>query len=130
LSAIDELAATFSGNSRVLVVSEREVDLHSLAGENHLYLLKLIEGSLAAGGRGGGLGERRIVSVTHYVYRNGACEKVFQTEEESLVAKFEVPYHVARMPMKMRDGAEQVGYGVIDPDVVKVYLKAEGASAP
>jgi hypothetical protein len=122
LSPIDELSDLLSGASRVIMIVERDVDLRSLGGENNLFVLKIAEGSLAAGGRGGGFGERRVVSVKLFHYRDGACEKLFETEEEPKLAAFEVPYHVARMPFVRRDGTDGMGYGVVEPDLVREYM--------
>lgn len=118
MSAVDELTQLLSGGARVVVLAQRDVDLQSIAAENNLFLLRLAEGSLAAGGRGGGFGERRVVNVSLYRYSEGACEKLFETEDAAKVAEFEVPYHVARMPMTLRDGTEIMGYGVVDPELV------------
>jgi len=105
----------------VIVIAENDVDLKSLRGKNTLFLLKVAEGSLAAGGRGGGFGERRVVAVLAFRYEEGVCEKIFETAEEGTVSKFEVPYYVTRMPMTMSDGAESVGYGVVDPELVAAF---------
>jgi hypothetical protein len=118
LSAIDDLTQLLSGGARVVVIAQGDVDLKSLVGENSLFLLKLTEGSLAAGGRGGGFGERKVVKVSLFRWKDGDCEKVFETEDEAKVAEFEVPYYVARMPMTLRDGTESMGYGVVDPELV------------
>ncbi|MDV3277082.1 MAG: hypothetical protein LYZ69_01275 [Nitrososphaerales archaeon] len=118
MSAIDELTQLLSGGARVVVIAQRDVDLTSLAAENTLLLLKLTEGSHAAGGRGAGFGERKVVKVSLFRYGDGACEKLFDTEDEAKVAEFEVPYYVARMPMTLRDGTESMGYGVVDPELV------------
>jgi hypothetical protein len=119
MSPIEELSALLSGPSRVVVIARRDVDLRSLAGENDLVLLKMAEGSLAAGGRGGGFGERRVVMVAHFRYHDGHCEKLFETSDEGRAAEFEVPYHVARMPLTLRDGSDAMGYGVVDDEAVK-----------
>lgn len=130
LSDLDELSEMISGGSRVIVIAQRDVDLKSLAGENNLFLLKMMEGSLAAGGRGGGFGERKVVKVAHFRYHDGVCEKVFETVDEGRVSKFEIPYHVARMPMTLRDGTESIGYGVIEPELVEQFAARAGNSSP
>ncbi|TLY01697.1 MAG: hypothetical protein E6K95_06425 [Thaumarchaeota archaeon] len=121
MSPLEEISSLLSGGGRVIVIAENEVDLKSLRGKNTLFLLKVAEGSLAAGGRGGGFGERRVVAVLAFRYEEGVCEKIFETAEEGTVSKFEVPYYVTRMPMTMSDGAESVGYGVVDPELVAVF---------
>lgn len=101
------------------MIATQDVDLRSLAGDNDLVLLKMVEGSLAAGGRGGGFGERRVVMVSHFHYRDGACEKLFEASDERTAGQYEVPFHVARLPVVLQDGTQAMGYGVIDPDLVR-----------
>ena len=122
MNALDELGQLLTGPSRVVVVARGDVDLQSLAGENDLFVLVLLEGSLAAGGRGGGFGERRVVKVVQFRYSNGACEKLFEAADDSKVSEFEVPFHVARMPMTLPDGNVSMGYGVVDPDVISEFM--------
>jgi hypothetical protein len=122
MSPIEELSGLLSGPSRVIVIARRDVNLQSLAGKNDLILLKMAEGSLAAGGRGGGFGERRVVMVAHFRYRDGLCQKLFETIDEGKAAQFEVPYYVARMPLTLRDGTDAMGYGVVDEDAVSEMI--------
>jgi len=131
MSPVDELSDLLSGPARVVIVARRDVNLRSLAGENDLVLLKMGEGSLAAGGRGGGFGERRVVMVAHFRYLDGTCEKLFQTSDEGRMAEFEIPYHVARMPLTLRDGTEAMGYGVVDDELARemVTKMAQPSSA-
>lgn len=117
----EELAALLTGGARVIVVSERDLDLTQAPADNQAFLLKMAEGSLAAGGRGGGFGERRLVRVLRFRKSSGTWEKLFDSEEEGVVARFEVPYYVARVPMTMADGSEVVGYGVVDPQLVEEF---------
>ena len=79
MKALEEISTILSGGGRVIVIAENEVDLKSLRGKNTLFLLKVAEGSLAAGGRGGGFGERRVVAVFAFRYEDGVCEKIFET---------------------------------------------------
>ena len=58
MTPLEELVSHLSGNSRAIVISRRDVDLRPGAEDNRLFVLKIGEGSLAAGGRGGGFGER------------------------------------------------------------------------
>ncbi|MDG6898707.1 MAG: hypothetical protein JRN24_03105 [Nitrososphaerota archaeon] len=113
-----ELAQLLQGQSRAVVIAEKEVDLRAVGGTNHLFLLILAEGSHAAGGRGGGFGERRVVRVAHFKCDRGGCEKLFDTSDEQKVSMFEVPFHVARIPITLGDGTVTMGYGVVDPELV------------
>ena len=101
-----------------MIIASRDVNLQSLVGLNDLILLKMAEGSSAAGGRGGGFGERRVVMVAHFRYNEGRCEKLLEVSDEARAGEFEVPYYVARMPLVLRDGGDAMGYGVVDGDLV------------
>ena len=50
MSPVEELASHLSGSSRAVVISNRDVDLRPGAEDNRLFVLKIGEGSLAAGG--------------------------------------------------------------------------------
>lgn len=126
MNALDDLSDMISGESRVIIIAQHDVDLSSLSGENNLFLLKMTEGSLAAGGRGGGFGERRVVKVVQFRCRDGAYEKVFETTDEAKVSEFEIPYYVARMPVILRDGTESMGYGVVEPELVRQFAVKAG----
>jgi hypothetical protein len=121
VAAADELSQLVEGGGRAIVVSSQDVDLKSMAGVNSIFVLKLAEGSLAAGGRGGGFGERRVVRVCRFRYADGGCEKLLDTADESSVSQFEIPYHVARLPLILGDGNETMGYGVVDPELVAQF---------
>lgn len=126
----EELASQVAGGARVIVIAERDVDLRPTSADNRIFLLRIAEGSLASGGRGGGFGERRVVSVGYFVRTGGVWSKPFDTAEETKAAGFEVPYHVSRLPMTLADGTEAMGYGVVDPGLVnEMASKANASSA-
>ncbi len=114
----------------MILISEKDVDLKSGSADNRLFLLKMAEGSLAAGGRGGGFGERRVVAVFLFARANGTWSKLFETVESSRLVDFEVPYYVSRLPMTLADGTETMGYGVVDPELVgQMLAKADVSSS-
>jgi hypothetical protein len=127
LNALDELSELLSGQARAVVLAERDVNLRSCL-QNTLFVLKMAEGSLASGGRGGGFGERRVVAAYAFVCSGGAWSKVFETSDTSKVESFEVPFHVSRIPIVLGDGSEAMGYGVVEPGLVKEYLARAGLS--
>jgi hypothetical protein len=129
LNPIDELVQLIQGPARAVVIAERDVDLRSPADVNRLFVLLLTEGSHAAGGRGGGFGERKVVRVALFRCASEGCEKLFETSDETRLAGFEVPFHVARMPMTLRDGTVSVGYGVVDPELVAELSAKTGSPA-
>lgn len=129
MTASEEINSHLAGTSRAIVISEREVDLRPAAEDNRLFLLKIGEGSLAAGGRGGGFGERKVTAVFCYTRSDGAWSKVYEAAGGEAEG-FEVPYYVARLPMTLADGTESMGYGVVDSELVGDMLKKAGISSP
>jgi hypothetical protein len=126
LSPLDELVSHLSGPSRAIVISNRDVDLRAASAGNRLFILKIGEGSLAAGGRGGGFGERKVTGVLCFENVGGAWTKRFEVDGAERASKYEVPYHVSRLPMVMADGVETMGYGVVDPDLVAQMSEKSG----
>jgi hypothetical protein len=126
VDCLEELSFHLAGGSRVIVIAEKDVDLRVAARENRLFLLKIAEGSLAAGGRGGGFGERKVVGVFCFSSKGGSWTKLFETQDESKVADFEVPYYVSRLPFTLANGTETVGYGVVEPELVSQMAARAG----
>jgi hypothetical protein len=118
-----------AGGSRVVVIAQKDVDLRPQAPDNKMFLLKMAEGSLASGGRGGGFGERRVVKVLLYQLKGGSWSKDFETEDEVKVSQFEIPYYVSRLPFLLADGTESIGYGVVEPELVQQLLAKTGTTA-
>jgi hypothetical protein len=118
LEVLEEVVGHLTGGSRAIVIADRDVDLRAGSGDVKLFVLKIGEGSLAAGGRGGGFGERKVTAVFCFSRNGGAWAKTFEAAEGE-AGGFEVPYYVTRLPMTMADGAETMGYGVVDPDLVR-----------
>ncbi|MDG6920260.1 MAG: hypothetical protein JRN44_00685 [Nitrososphaerota archaeon] len=129
MATLEEICAHLTGTSRAIVISEKEVDLSPRGADNTMFLLKIGEGSLAAGGRGGGFGERKVTAVFCYAREGEGWSKLYEAEGEEAEG-FEVPYYVARLPMTMADGEESVGYGVVDKELVADLLKKSGLSSP
>ena len=130
MELLDEINSHLSGTSRAIVISDRDLDLRPASGDLRFFLLKIGEGSLAAGGRGGGFGERKVTSVLCFARRGGSWSKLFEAKEDQ-AGSFEIPYYVSRLPMTMSDGAESMGYGVVDPALVsEMMAKAAIPSSP
>lgn len=128
MDILQEIRAHMSGGSRAIVIADRDVDLRPQAGDVRFFLLEIGEGSLAAGGRGGGFGERRVTAVLCFGRKVGAWTKLFEAEGDQ-AAGFEVPYYVSRLPMTLSDGTESMGYGVVDPDLVREMMSRAGISS-
>lgn len=123
MDTVGELNALLTGPARSIVIAEKDVDLKGLRGTNLLFVLSMAEGSLAAGGRGAGFGERRVVRATLFRYVDGVCEKLYESPDEASAGEFEVPYYVSRLPLTLSDGTESMGYGVVDPELVSQMAK-------
>jgi len=118
-----------TGPSRAIVIAQKDVDLRPQSGENRLFVLNIGEGSLAAGGRGGGFGERKVSAVSCFELKADAWSLVFRAPSER-VGEYEVPYYVSRLPMTMPDGTETMGYGVVDPELVSELSRKSGIVSP
>lgn len=118
-----------TGPSRAIVIAQKDVDLRPQSGENRLFVLNIGEGSLAAGGRGGGFGERKVSAVSCFELKADAWSLVFRAPSER-VGEYEVPYYVSRLPMTMPDGTETMGYGVVDPELVSELSRKSGVVSP
>ena len=64
------------------------------------------------------MGVRKVTSVLCYGLAAGSWAKLFEAAKEAAEG-YEVPYYVSRLPMTLADGTEEMGYGVVDPDLVK-----------
>ncbi len=128
MSVLDELLSLLAGTSRAIVVAEKEVDLRPTSDDNRLFVLQIGEGSLAAGGRGGGFGERKVTGAFCFELRDGAWSKTFE-ERGPRAESFEVPYYVSRLPMTMDDGTESMGYGVVERELLLAMMTRAGISS-
>ncbi len=122
---LQELVGLIESRMRCVYVAERPIDLTKLDEPNTIFLLQLPEGfSTAAGSRGGGFGERRILRVYQFVCGQGDCKKVGVFESEGLTETLELPYHAAAFPIILPDGRERLVSGVADEEFVAAYRRA------
>ena len=121
MTPLEELTLLISEKGRKILVAENPVDLQKLQGGNSVYILQLPEGSMAAGGRAGGFGERRLEKLYAFHYEDGACFKLFEVDSPEKLEKFDLPYHAAGTPIILPDGSERIMSGVIDPEFVESY---------
>jgi hypothetical protein len=122
LNAKEELLEALSGRHRAIVIAQRDVDLSSEV-DNRMFVMLVAEGSLSAGGRGGGFGEKRLIGVAGFEFSHGQLSKFFETEDESMLVEFEVPYSVLRIPFVLPNGTATVGYGVVDAGLVEEFCR-------
>lgn len=128
MSPLDELVGHLSGAARAIVISDKDVDLRPKSGDCRMFILKVGEGSLAAGGRGGGFGERKVIGVHCFAKAGGEWRKLYEADGEESLSGFEVPYSVSRLPMVMADGSEVMGYGAVDAELVFEMATKSGAT--
>lgn len=122
LSTLEELTLLLAEKSRRIFVAEASIDLRSSEGTNCVYVLQLPTSAPgAAGGRIGGIGERRIQKLYCFRLENGKWMKIYETEDEGKLEKFELPYHAAGLTVILPDGTERVVSGVIDEEFVQKY---------
>jgi hypothetical protein len=110
----------FSLSSRKLIVSSTEIDLSKKVRVDIFFLL-VQESRGSAGGRGGGSGTRRIERIVAYTCENGECKNIFDTEDSSMIEKFEIPYSAVAMDIKLQDGNDLVVQGIVDPVLINDY---------
>jgi hypothetical protein len=122
LTPLEELTQLVSEKSRRIFVTENPVDLTMTEGQNCVYVLQLPVMALgAAGGRIGGIGERKIQKIYCFRQENGRWLKVYETEDMERLDKFDLPYHAAGLPIVTPDGTERVVSGVMDQEFIRKY---------
>jgi hypothetical protein len=126
MSALEELQALVSGTARAIVIAQHEADFRPQTGDNRIFVLRIGEGSLAAGGRGGGFGERKVTGVSFFEKKDGNWTKKYEATDEGVASAFEVPYYVSRIPITLNDGSELMGYGVVEQELVETMAKKAG----
>src|SRR5574339_133661 len=120
---INEFEEILFRPQRKLVVSNRDINL-AANFENKLFLLIVDESKGSAGGRGGGSGHRKITKVIGFEYNNDrSINKVFDTSEEEIIEKFEIPYSAVAMDITLSDRKQFVVQGIVDPFLVQDYWK-------
>lgn len=124
MAGLDEFLRLIDSKGRRVYVTEKPIDLRNLSETNTVFILQLPDGSTAAGGRGGGLGERRIVKMYHFQYGNGECHELPGVEDDDRLDNLDLPYHATAMAVILQDGKEKLVSGVVDPEFVSSYRQA------
>jgi hypothetical protein len=95
-------------------------------GNNCLYVLELPGGSSGkAGGRIGGIGERKLIKLLCFQQHDGKWTKAFETEDLEVLERLEPPYHATGLSVFLPDGRETVVSGVVDQEFVRKYNERE-----
>ena len=120
MSDLEELVVLLKEKAEInlaLLVSENDIHLNSNQ-KNRIYVLEVGAGGHAAGGRGGGFGQRKFQKVYGFEYENGVCKKILETTEnlEDLDSGY-----VVRLPITLPDGKEIMASCSIDSQLVKEY---------
>jgi len=122
LTPLEELTQLAREKGRRIFVAESPIDLGSTEGKNCIYILELPAAAPgAAGGRVGGIGERKLRRVYCFRQFEGKWIKVYETEAEEKLTRFDLPYHAAGLGVQLPDGTERVVSGVIDAEFVEKY---------
>jgi len=122
MTPLEELSRLASEKSRRLFVAENPIDLSVSQGQNCIYILELPSSAPgAAGGRVGGIGERRIQKAYCFRQADGKWIKVYETESPEKLARFDLPYHAAGLSVLLPDRTERVVSGVVDPELIDSY---------
>jgi hypothetical protein len=107
---------------RRIFVAESQIDLRQTQGKNCVYVLQLPTNAPgAAGGRVGGIGERRVEKVYCFRQEAGNWVKVYESEDPAKLERFELPYHAAGLGVILPDGSEKVVSGVVDEEFIRAY---------
>ena len=118
---MNELETLIMGIQRKLLVMYDVLDLSDLSSYNQIFILLVEESKGSAGGRGGGSGHRKIVQVSGFKIDKTKIEKIYDTKDENIIDKFEIPYSAVAIDIKLSDGRQIVVQGIIDQDMVKDY---------
>ncbi|MGZ5510746.1 MAG: hypothetical protein ACXWFC_09760, partial [Nitrososphaeraceae archaeon] len=109
------------GIQRKLLVMYDVLDLSDLSSYNQVVILLVEESKGSAGGRGGGSGHRKIAQVSGFKIGNKKIEKIYDTKDENIIEKFEIPYSAIAIDIKLSDGRQFVVQGIIDQEMIKNY---------
>ena len=121
----NELNEILQTPKRKLVVSLSDIALnknHDKA-ENIVFILMVEESRGAAGGRGGGSGNRKIDKVIGFKTNNNNILKIFETENAEMIEKFDIPYNAVALDIILESGEPYVVQGITDKEMVNSYLK-------
>lgn len=111
---------------RKLIVSLNDIILKrdGSESENVVFVLMVEESLGSAGGRGGGSGNRKIDKIMGFRIKDSNKDvKIFETENQDVIEKFDIPYNAVAMDIVLESGDPFVVQGVVDGDLVQSYLR-------
>ncbi len=106
---------------RKLVISQNDIYLDDKQAKNEIFILMVEESRGSAGGRAAGSGYRRINRIYGFSCDGGRCDKFFDTDDQSKIEQFDIPYSAVAMDIRLSDGRPYVVQGVVDPNFVELY---------
>ncbi len=107
---------------RKLIVASNDIILNKNT-DNIIFVLMVEESFGSAGGRGGGSGNRKIDKIMGFEINNNNILKIFETEDENTIGKFEIPYNAVAMDIILGSGAPYVVQGITDIEMINEYVK-------
>ncbi len=108
---------------RKLVVSLNDIILDKKNNKNIIFILMVEESFGSAGGRGGGSGNRKIDKIIGFKIDGNRKEVIFQTENQDVIEKFDIPYSAVAMDIILESGQQFVVQGIVDEEMIKSYMK-------
>lgn len=109
------------GPDRIILVCLCDMDLTS-SKENVIMIFVVQEGRGSAGGRAAGYGSRKISKIICFLKLRDGVNKLFESEQEQTISKFEIPYSAVAMDVKLSDGTTKVVQGLVDPPLIQSYF--------
>jgi hypothetical protein len=110
---------------RKLVICKNDLHLDSKQG-NKVFVLMVEESRGSAGGRAAGSGSRRIDRIYGFSCVDGVCSQIFESDAQSMIELFDIPYSAVAMDIRLSDGRPVVVQGVIDSELISAYLNIVG----
>ena len=107
---------------RKLLVAKVDVALDAPEA-NTIFVLIVQESRGSAGGRAAGSGSRKIDRIHGFDLHGDVCEEFFYTSTPETIDRFDIPYSAVAMDIRLSDGSGYVAQGVLDPDLVSLYLR-------
>lgn len=106
---------------RKILVCLEELDL-TKSEDNVIIIFVIHESPGSAGGRAAGFGSRKISKIICFSKIEGRFDKLFETDEEPTISKFEIPYNAVAMDIRLSDGSTKVVQGLVDPTMIGSYF--------
>ncbi len=106
---------------RKILVCLEELDL-TKSEDNVIIIFVIHESPGSAGGRAAGYGSRKISKIICFSKIEGRFDKLFETDEEPTISKFEIPYNAVAMDIRLSDGSTKVVQGLVDPTMIGLYF--------